>query len=37
MRYSIKAGDQIYLKGYTFLSSVKKLENMGNNITKNTT
>ena len=37
MRYSIEAGDQMYLKGYMFLSSSKNMGNMGNSITKNTT
>lgn len=37
MRYSVEAGDQIYLKGYIFLSSSKNMENMGKNITENTT
>ena len=37
MRYSVEAGDQIYLKGYIFLSSSENMKNMGNDITENTT
>ena len=35
MHYSVQPKDQIFVKGYRFLSFVKNMGNIGKNISKN--